>query len=334
MTSTTNTPRVSVIMPVYNAEGTIAEAIRSVLDQSFRDFELLIVNDGTPDSSMAVCATFSDDRIRIINQENRGLAGARNTGIRAACGDFIALIDSDDSWTHDKLMMHIIHLEASPHVGVSYAGSVFIDEASEPIGLLQTPAKGEASAERIFMRNPIGNGSAPVFRAEAFADIAFSDPTHGDMAFFDESFRQSEDIECWMRIALQTEWKFESISGSYTNYRLNSNGLSANVMSQLEQWERMASKVEASNPDFHRRWVGLARAYQLRYLARRAIHSNDLREAGSLFWKALKAAPRILLVDPRKTLTTMAALMFLRIAPDAIRKPVHARIFGTRSQPC
>ena len=158
MTSTTNIPRVSVIMPVYNAEATIAEAIRSVLDQSFGDLELLIVNDGTPDSSMAVCATFNDDRIRIINQENRGLAGARNTGIRAACGEFIALIDSDDSWTTDKLMMHIIHLEASPHVGVSYAGSTFIDEASEPIGLMQTPAKGEASAAQILMRNPIGNG--------------------------------------------------------------------------------------------------------------------------------------------------------------------------------
>ena len=80
----TNLPAISVVMPVYNVEAYVAEAIRSVLGQTMADFELIIVDDGGSDASMAICRGFADPRIRIIAQANRGLAGARNTGILAA----------------------------------------------------------------------------------------------------------------------------------------------------------------------------------------------------------------------------------------------------------
>jgi glycosyltransferase involved in cell wall biosynthesis len=79
-------------MPVYNVERYVGEAVQSVLAQSFADFELLIVDDGGSDGSMAICRSFDDPRIRIVSQANRGLAGARNTGILAARGEFIALL--------------------------------------------------------------------------------------------------------------------------------------------------------------------------------------------------------------------------------------------------
>jgi glycosyltransferase involved in cell wall biosynthesis len=84
------TPDVSVIMPVYNVERYVAAAIRSVLQQTFSNFELIIVDDGGKDTSLDICRTFSDPRIRIVSQANRGLAGARNTGIRHARGRYIA----------------------------------------------------------------------------------------------------------------------------------------------------------------------------------------------------------------------------------------------------
>ena len=115
-----NTPRMSVVMPVYNVEAYIEEAIQSVLDQTFEDFELIVVDDGGPDSSIALARAFSDPRIRIVSQANRGLAGARNTGIAEARAAYIALLDSDDRWHRDKLLHHYVHLQANPHVDVSY----------------------------------------------------------------------------------------------------------------------------------------------------------------------------------------------------------------------
>ena len=79
-------PIVSVVMPVYNVEQYVADAICSVLNQTLKNFELVIVDDGGTDASLAICRLFSDPRIRIVSQENRGLAGARNTGIRHAFG--------------------------------------------------------------------------------------------------------------------------------------------------------------------------------------------------------------------------------------------------------
>jgi glycosyltransferase involved in cell wall biosynthesis len=85
-------------MPVYNVERYVAQAVQSVLAQTYGDFELLIVDDGGQDRSVAICAGFDDPRIRILPQTNRGLAGARNTGILAARGQYVAFLDPDDRW--------------------------------------------------------------------------------------------------------------------------------------------------------------------------------------------------------------------------------------------
>ncbi|MCQ8183952.1 glycosyltransferase family 2 protein [Parvularcula maris] len=328
MTTNSTSPTVSVIMPVYGAELTVAEAVLSVLDQSYLDFELIIVDDGSKDSSIDICATFDDGRLRIVRQANRGLAGARNTGIRHARGRFIALIDADDSWHPDKLRNHVIHLEASPSVGVSYAGSNLMDERGECLGVHQRPRLTSVRRRDIFLRNPIGNGSAPVIRREVFDAIAYIDPIHGERAFFDERFRQSEDIECWIRIALSTPWRFEGLPGRLTNYRLNAAGLSADTAKQLESWERMADKVAYADPTFFRRWGRMARGFQLRYLARRAVQTGDEAEALRLCKEALSEAPQLFLREPRKTISTVAAAGFLALAPGALRNLVRRRLFG------
>ena len=97
------TPIVSVVMPVYNTAKYVEAAIESVLAQSFLDFELLIIDDEGTDNSIELCRAYTDPRVRIISQKNRGLAGARNTGIREARGQFVALLDSDDLWEASKL---------------------------------------------------------------------------------------------------------------------------------------------------------------------------------------------------------------------------------------
>ena len=320
-------PTFSVVLPVYGAERTVAETIQSVLDQTFQDFEIVIVDDGCRDASIEICKAFRDRRIRIVTQENRGLSGARNTGIREARGEFIALVDADDTWKPGKLERHYIHLMASPHVGISYSGSDFIDDLSRPMRMQQIPRLRGIKAHHIFLRNPIGNGSAPIFRRQVFEDIAFKDPHHGETAYFDESFRQSEDVECWIRIALTTDWVFQGLPGTDTNYRINMTGLSANVEPQLETWERMAEKVRMIDSKFHRRWAPIARAYQRRYLSRRSVHNGDGYRALHYFMEAMTSAPRIIVTEPKRSVVTLAAAVFLTVTPAIISQRLWGLIF-------
>ena len=91
-------PKISVVVPVFNVEDYLCACIESIINQSFRDLEIILVNDGSTDSSLDICNTFSarDQRITVINQKNTGLSGARNSGIKAARGEYILFVDSDD----------------------------------------------------------------------------------------------------------------------------------------------------------------------------------------------------------------------------------------------
>jgi glycosyltransferase involved in cell wall biosynthesis len=311
-------PRVSVVMPVYNVETYVAEAIQSVLNQTFEDFELLIVDDGGSDRSFAICEAFSDPRISIIQQRNRGLAGARNTGIGYARGDYVALLDSDDRWDPTKLALHLIHLDANPDVGVSYCGSRFIDQRGNPLRQRQSPKLSGITVEDILCRNPVGNGSAAVIRKSVLDAVAFPHPEDFlRLCYFDEAFRQSEDIELWVRLALTLDCKFEGISPPLTEYRIVAAGLSANIVRQFESWQTMMDKTEQYASGFIDRHGTNARAFQLRYLARRAVQMGDGSFALSLLRQSIAASHVVLWREPKKTLTTFLAAWAIRFLSPA-----------------
>jgi glycosyltransferase involved in cell wall biosynthesis len=314
-------PKVSVIMPVYNVEAFVGDAVRSVLRQSLDDFELLIIDDVSPDGSIEICESFADPRIRILRHTvNRGLAGARNTGIRHAFGDYLAFIDSDDFWHSEKLAQHVGHLDANPDIGVSFSRSAFVDAGGVPTHCYQMPRLRDISAGYYLCRNPIGNGSAPVIRREVFDAIRFKSDLHGaeETCYFDETLRRSEDIECWIRIVLTTDWVVEGLPEALTYYRLNAGGLSANLLEQLESWEAVITKTRRYAPEFVAAWERPARAYQLRYLARQAIRLRDGRMASRLLHRALRTDPGILRHEPGRTLLTAAAAYLLWLTPDEI----------------
>jgi glycosyltransferase involved in cell wall biosynthesis len=310
-------PKVSVIVPVYNVEKYIAETISSVLAQTFTDFELLIIDDESKDGSIEICESFPDSRIKIIRQKNRGLAGARNTGIRHAQGEYLAFLDSDDVWRSQKLAKHVQHLDANPSIGVSFCSSEFIDDDSQSLGNYQIPKIKDITPELILCRNPISNGSVPVIRKQVFQDIEFIDNFYGveEKFYFDDRFRQSEDIECWIRIALTTKWHFEGIPDPLTLYRVNSGGLSSNMMKQLESWEKAIAKTRAYAPEFMAKWESLARAYQLRYLARRAIRNKDGKAAVKLVHQALGSNWKIVIYEPQRSLITLFAAYLIWVLP-------------------
>ena len=308
--------KVSVIIPVYNAEKYIAATIQSVLSQTYENFEILIIDDGSPDNSVEVCKQFKDSRIKIIRQANRGLAGARNTGIRHAQGDYFAFLDADDIWLPNKLEKHVHHLNNSPTVGISFCYSAFINERGNSTGLYQKPRKlYDITPSYVLCRNPVGNGSTAVIRREVFRDIKFQDNLHGDVedCYFDEHLRRAEDIECWLRISIQTHWRHEGIPEALTLYRVSSSGLSANAIQQLEALEKVVEKTRSYAPDIIARCEKAARAYHLRYTVRRLVSLGNGLTAVQLFNQVIANHWRILLEEPGKTFITgiAAYLLFL-----------------------
>ncbi len=318
--------KVSIIMPVYNVQDTLGLAIASVLDQTYKDFELILVDDGSTDGSNLQCQFIAlhDSRIRLIRQDNQGLAAARNTGIAAACYDIIAFLDSDDLWTEDKLQQHVDLLTEHPEVGVSYSASEFIDDAGRPLGVCQTPKTQGVTPADVLMRNPVGNGSSAVIRKQVFDQIRFRDE-HGNSNYFDSSLRQSEDIECWVRIATTTQWEFRGIEQPLTLYRVNDSGLSANIDKQLASWEVAFQKMCQYAPELTKRYGATARAFQYRYLSRRAIRSNDARTALKWCFKAFATAPGIILREPARGLATALAALAINVLPQQWYQRIEAQ---------
>lgn len=316
--------KVSVIIPAYKVEKYIAITVKSVLAQTYNNFEIIIVDDGSPDRSIEICQQFKDSRIKIIRQENRGLPGARNTGIRHAQGEYLALLDSDDIWLPEKLEKHVAHLENSPSVGISFSRSAFIDEAGKSLGIYQMPKLREITPPLVLCRNPISNGSAAVFRREVFEAIRFQDNLYGALEgfYFDERLRESKsdatDVECWLRIAIQTHWLIEGIPEALTLYRVNSGGLSANLLNQLESLEKVIEKTRSYAPEAIAQWENVARAYHLRYAARRAVSLKDHSMAVELVHRSLATHWGILLKEPRRTLLTLAAAYSLWLLPQPL----------------
>jgi glycosyltransferase involved in cell wall biosynthesis len=319
--------KVSVIIPVYKVEKYVAATVESVLAQTYKNFELLIIDDGSPDKSIEICQQFTDNRIKIIRQENRGVAAARNTGIRHAQGEYLAFLDADDLWTPEKLAKHIEHLDNSPTVGVSFCRSAFIDELGEPLGIYQITKLKQITPLDLLCRTPIGNGSVPVIRRETLGDIAFQDNLYGSVENFyfddDRQLHPSEDVECWLRIAIKTKWLIEGIPEALTLYRVNSQGFSAQLLKKLNSWERMLEKAHAYvHPKSMAEWENIAMAYQLRHLARRAVTLEAGSTAVQFAHRALSIYWGILLEEPRRTLITLAAAYFLWLMP----KPLYRQI--------
>jgi glycosyltransferase involved in cell wall biosynthesis len=319
-------PKVSVIIPVYNSEKFIVQTLESVLSQTFRDFELLIIDDESTDTSIALCERYHDPRLKVIHQKNRGLAGARNTGIRHAQGDYLAFVDSDDLWLPEKIEKHVQHLDCSPKVGVSFSRSSFIDEQGNLLGIYQIPKLTDIDPGHLFCRNPISNGSAAVFRKEVFEDIKFQANLYGEVEdfYFDDEFKQAEDVECWLRIALQTSWLIEGIPEALTQYRVNGGGLSANVYRQYDYWEKIIAKTQAYNPEFIAQWANKARAYKLRYLARRATRERSRAMATQFIHAALATDRSILFEEPFRTLLTLGAAYSLWLLPQPVYQKIEA----------
>lgn len=312
--------KVSVIIPVYNAEKYVADAVKSVLMQTYENLEILIIDDGSPDGSFEVCQSFDDSRIKIIRQENRGLSGARNTGIRHAVGDYLAFLDADDMWLPEKLEKHVQHLDNSSTIGVSFSRSAFISEAGQHLNIYQMSKLKDIKPSELLYFNPLGNGSSGVFRKEVFEEISFTDDSSktDECCYFDTNFIMYEDLECWLRIAIKTNWQFQCIPEALTLYRVNPKGLSANFLEGIKHWEKLDEKVNSYAPELLDQWKQLAMAYRMISLAREAVRKQNGSMAVKLINRSLAYNWRIVFLDPFPTIYTLIMSYLLWLVPEYI----------------
>ena len=124
---------ISVIIPAYNHAKYLSEAIQSVLNQTYQNFEILIVDDGSTDNTRQVVQNYTDQRIKYIYQENRGLAASRNAGLRVTQGEYVAFLDADDIFLPHKLEVQLDWFEAHPSCGMVFSGFYFMNDRGEPI---------------------------------------------------------------------------------------------------------------------------------------------------------------------------------------------------------
>lgn len=182
---------VSLIIPAYNAAPFIKEALDSVFAQTYRHFEVIVVNDGSPDTvALEQVLLPYRDRIVYIQQENRGLSGARNTGLRAATGHFVALLDADDIWMPDYLAEQTKFLREHPEFDLVYCNAKFFGDSiyDGKDYMSVCPSSGEATAAAIISR-----------RCHVFGLVTARSGILKRFGF-DESLRSCEDYDCWLRL--------------------------------------------------------------------------------------------------------------------------------------
>ncbi|WP_051185151.1 glycosyltransferase [Desulfatiglans anilini] len=191
--------KVSVIMPVYNRERYVCQAIESVLQQIYKDFELIVIDDGSTDRSADLIASFSDSRLHYLRQRHSGISAAMNHGLQVASGQYIARLDSDDVWLPQMLASQVAILEKETDIGVVYAKAQQIDETGNRMREVR--------------------GKAMHFTGDSLKSILFEDFTcnitvvarRGCFALagrYDTSLYGNEDWDMWLRIAKHCKFKF------------------------------------------------------------------------------------------------------------------------------
>lgn len=227
---------ISVVIPVYNGEKTIGETLQSVLNQTYKNLEVVVINDGSKDSTAAIVEEFQDNRIKLCSYPNAGLAASRNRGIDQSSGDYISFTDADDVWTPEKLADQLTALKQHPDAAVAYSWTDYIDEQSQ---FLQAGTHISASGNvfaKLLEINFIESGSNVLIRRDALKTV-------GD---FDVTLTAAEDWDMWLRLA--KKYEFVAVPSVQVLYR-RMLSMSSNVVRQERECVKVLERALADAPE-------------------------------------------------------------------------------------
>ncbi len=230
-------PKISVVIPVYNGEKTIQKTIESVLNQTFKDWELIIIDDGSQDSTVRIIREIEDSRIRLFSYDNAGLASSRNRGIAHAQGEFISFLDADDLWTSDKLEMQFQALEKHPEAAVAYSWTDYIDQSSQFLHSGRHITINGNIYQHLLVNNFLENGSNPLIRKQAL----------NQAGKFDTSLKAGEDWDMWLRLAAR--YQFVAVPLPQILYRVSTDSMSSQIKNQERECLKVIEKAFKSAPE-------------------------------------------------------------------------------------
>lgn len=302
------TPRVSIIIPAYNRANMILTALKSVLAQTYPDWEAIVVDDGSSDNTREVVAGVKDARVRYIYQENKGLPGARNAGIRASSGEYVAFLDSDDAFLPEKLALQVPVLDANPDLCLVAGGFIEVDMNMRPLREIRPWVKNPTLDLLDWVRTCSFCVGSPLVR-RGWLDRA---------GLFDENMRYVEDWDLWLRMAsmgCHMQWLKKPV---YL-YRMHASSMVRQAVMMKNGMIAMFDKFFA-RPDLPPEASALrGKAYGHAYLnaAARAMAGGDGAEGKACLTAAFEHNPALLDGNPPAAIDTLASFALTPLCPDA-----------------
>lgn len=233
-------PKVSVVIPAYNSSAMVKEAIASVLAQTYDDFEIIVVDDGSTDDTESVVRSFGD-RVLYLKQENQGAGAARNSGIHASGGEYVAFLDSDDLWSPEKLSEQIPVLERDSELGLVYSDWAVVsqDGPVEDSYLRKLPAASGYVFDQLVQCGFILTSGVLLRRA-----------CLNDVGGFDNSLSIAQDYDLWLRICYR--WKVALVNRPLVTKRSWDGSLSSNLPKTAAERIALFEKALGSFKDMSR----------------------------------------------------------------------------------
>ena len=280
-------PTISVVVPVYNAERTILETIASVQEQTFSDFEVIVINDGSTDRTLELLNTVQEPRLKVFSYSNGGLPVARNRGISQATGEFISFIDADDLWTPDKLELQLAALQQHPEAGVAYSWTCNMSEKGESFEPGQSVSFEGNVYPQLLLGNFISSGSNCLIRREAIASVGEFDPT----------LKSCEDWEFYLRLAAR--WSFVVVPKLQILYRQSAMAMSSKIEVMEKYHLIVLERAFQSAPPELQSIKNQSLAIMYQYLAGKCLahvtNVNQVKQATQKLQMAVRLYPQILL---------------------------------------
>lgn len=291
-----NGPLVSVVVPAYNAARTLPATVRSVLGQTMEDLEVIVVDDGSSDDTVAVADSIEDPRLRVVRRENGGASAARNSGIREARGIWVAFLDSDDVWLPTKLDRQLAYVSAHPDVHAVQTGAYFVDDDLEILHVRRCTASRDALWETLLFQNLPSFPSTLMIRRSKLDEIGF----------FDTRLEILEDWE--MAIRASRFCNLQSIEEPLSLYRTHPGNRSLNLDIHIAPGLLVLERLFAEQdlPERVRSGKGLVYAHLYTMLAGGSLKVGRYRDCAGWAFKALRSDPR--------SLRYMAALPARRVS--------------------
>jgi GT2 family glycosyltransferase len=309
-------PLICVIIPAYNASKTIQETIESVLNQTFTDFELIVINDGSQDATLEVVDRIRDHRLKVFSYPNAGVSASRNRGLAKATGEFISFLDADDLWTPDKLEGQLQALQANPQAAVAYSWTDYIDEFGQFLYSGKHPTVTGDVYSELLLNDFLENGSNPLIRREALIQVGG----------FDESLFGPEDWELFIRLAAR--YPFVVVPRSQILYRLSTTSISFNLSRQEAQCLQVIERAFNQAPESlaHLKPRSLANLYQ--YLLFRGLagplERHSALAAARCLWHSIRYDPAVL-----RRRSRLMLIVTLKIVAALVLPPQQAQALLT-----